>query len=445
MFWISLRKIKAEIFMMVGQGLVKAGFTFIFILILTLVSCSEKPVNRHPNILLIMADDLGIDVLSSYGGQSYSTPNIDHLAATGLRFTHCYSAPMCAPSRVKIMTGRYAFRTTREWGYIPPDEITFGQLLGQAGYKVALAGKWQMALLKDEPDHIAKMGFPENIVFGWHEGGRYYNPLIYENGKVKTGVENQYGPDIFCNFLIEFMERNTDRPFLAYYPMALAHEISNDFKPPPAVGPHGRYDTYKEQVAYLDKLVGRLVATLDRLDLRERTVIMFTGDNGTPRQFITKIEKGDYIREPVFSLFCDTLIQGGKSSMTDAGTHVPLIANWPGVIRQGSISDELIDFSDFMPTLAELAGTSLPEGVTIDGKSFAPQLRGEKKTRRDWIYNEFRGEAWIRNKEWKLYRDGRFYHLLNDPFEKHDLEGTVLGRTAVAMRENLQGQLNKLK
>ena len=256
------------------RALMKPGLVVVFSLLISFFACREKPVNQPPNIVLIMADDLGVDVLSSYGGQSYSTPNLDHLAATGLRFTHCYSAPKCAPSRVKIMTGRYAFRTTDQWGYIPPNEITFGHLLGQAGYKVALAGKWQMALLKDEPDHVAKMGFPENIVFGWHEGGRYYHPLIYENGKIKTGIENQYGPDIFCNYLIDFMERNKNRRFLAYYPMALAHEISNDFKPPPAVGPRGRYDTYKEQVEYIDILVGRLIAALDRLDLRERTVIL---------------------------------------------------------------------------------------------------------------------------------------------------------------------------
>ena len=130
--------------------------------------------------------------------------------------------------------------------------------------------------------------------------------------------------------------------------------------------------------------------------------------------------------------------------MTDGGTHVPLIANWPGVIRQGDISDELIDFSDFMPTLAELAGAPLPENVIIDGKSFAPVLFGEKRVPREWIYNEFRGEAWIRNKDWKLYRNGRFYHVSVDPFEKHDLSGAQLTETARAIKENLQKQLNKL-
>jgi len=120
----------------------RAGLFPLFSLLIFFYSCAEKSVVQNPNIVLIMADDLGVEVLSGYGGQSYSTPNIDHLAATGMRFTHCYSAPMCAPSRVKIMTGRYAFRTTDQWGYIPPQEITFGHLLSQAGYKVALAGKW---------------------------------------------------------------------------------------------------------------------------------------------------------------------------------------------------------------------------------------------------------------------------------------------------------------
>ena len=118
---------------------------------LTQLGCSEEKEEQLPNIVFIMADDLGIEVLGCYGGTTYSTPNIDALAENGLKFNHCYSAPACSPSRVKLLSGRYGFRTGQVWGHIPPEEITFGHTLKEADYKLALAGKWQMALLKDDP------------------------------------------------------------------------------------------------------------------------------------------------------------------------------------------------------------------------------------------------------------------------------------------------------
>jgi arylsulfatase A len=334
---------------------------FLFAGILCFAGCrNEKETVQRPNIVLIMADDMGHEVLGSYGGTSYRTPNLDRLAEEGIRFTHCYSAPKCAPSRVKIMTGRYAFRTTRKWGYIPPGEVTFGHVLDSAGYAVALAGKWQMALLKEDPGHLGKMGFAESSVFGWHEGPRYYNPFIYQNGEILEGVSHRYGPDLFCEFLTGFIERNRDRPFFAYYPMALAHEISNDLDTPPPTGPTGKYQSYRELVEYADVLVGRIVDVLDSLGLREKTLIMFTGDNGTPQSFITEFRDGEYLEEPVFSMMGDSIIPGGKNMLTDAGTHVPLIASWKGTAPAGTTCDDLIDFSDFMPTLAEIAGAYLP-------------------------------------------------------------------------------------
>jgi len=373
---------------------------------------------KRPNIVFIMADDVGQPVLGCYGGTSYKTPNLDKLAETGIRFTHCYSSPVCAPSRVKIMTGRYGFRNYKEWGHIPAEEITFGHVLKDAGYATALAGKWQMVLQKNDRDHVTKMGFEQNCVFGWHEGSRYHGPLIYENGKLRQEPEDKYGPDIFCQFIIDFVKRNSDKPFLAYYATTLAHEISNDLKTPPPVGPNGRYQTYKELVEYMDKLIGRLISTLDELNLRENTLILFVGDNGTPSEFITKAVGGKYKEEPIVSKVGNKVVVGGKGKLTDAGTRVPLIANWPGTVPAGKVCDDLIDFSDFMPTFAELARGRLPEGVTIDGRSFAPQLQGEKGNPRKWAYCQWEGKAWVRTKKWKLYRDGRFYDMEKDALEE---------------------------
>ena len=209
----------------------KSNITIILITVI-LFGCSKKIENQLPNIVFILADDFGTEVLGCYGGSTYSTPNIDALAETGLKFNQCYSAPLCSPSRVKLLTGRYGFRTGQKWGYIPPNEITFGHLLKGAGYKTAISGKWQMALLKDDPTHIKKMGFDESCVFGWHEGPRYHEPYIYENGEIKTGVKDKYGPNVYVEHLIDFIKKNKDDRFLAYYSMSLPHEISNDMKTP---------------------------------------------------------------------------------------------------------------------------------------------------------------------------------------------------------------------
>jgi len=398
----------------------------------------------RPNILLIMADDIGREVLGCYGGQSYKTPNLDKLAAEGMRFTHCYSQPVCSPSRVKIMTGRYGFRTTEKWGHIPPGERTFGHVLGAAGYATAAAGKWQMCLLKRNPGHLKKTGFDESCVFGWHEGARYHDPFVYWNGKPRR-LEGKYGPDVYCDFLIDFMTRNRNTPFLAYFPMALAHAISDDFTPPPAKGPGGKYQSYKELAETMDVIVGRLVKALDDLGLRKKTLILYTTDNGSPGSFITDVRGRKYIKTPIRSMWNGREVRGGKGSMTDAGTRVPLIANWPGTTPAGKVCDDLIDFSDFLPTLAELASAPLPEGVTVDGRTFAPQLGGKKGAPRPWCFTGYRGKAWARTKRWKLYRSGKLYDMDADPGEKRPLkpgQGPDEARTA---RKTLQAVLVKLK
>ncbi len=400
---------------------------------------------ERPNIVLIMADDMGYEVPGYTGGKSYNTPNIDQLAQTGMQFTNCYSTPKCSPSRVTIMTGRYLFRTTEEWGHIPPDEITFGHVLDAAGYKVALAGKWQMALLGDDPLHIRKMGFDQSSVFAWHEGPRYHDPFVWQNGEKLENVSDQYGPDIFVNFLIDFIARNKDKPFFAYYPMALAHDVSNDFTPPPPPGPDGRYQSYKELIAYLDKNVGRLVSALDSLGLRENTLILFTSDNGTPQKSISDIRDGNYIMTPVVSKWGDFDVPGGKGLLTDYGTHVPMIANWPGKTRAGKICSDLIDFSDFMPTLVELTGASLPQDRIIDGQSFVPQVLGQDGTPRKWSYNQFEGSAWIRTHRWKLYDDGKLYDMTSDPLEQNPILAENDGKESFEIRAYLTKELKKLR
>lgn len=381
-------------------------------------------VDNRPNILLIMADDLGYEALGYSGGTSYSTPHLDRLAKTGMWFENFHTAPMCSPSRVSILTGRYPFRVTTKWAHLPEDEITFGEVLRSAGYKTAMVGKWQMGILKDNPDQIEDKGFEQSAMWGYGEGPRYWQPLIYQNGAIMESAKEKYGPDVFSDFLMDFMAENKDTPFLAYYPMCLAH-IPKKSEPK---GPHGKWETYKEMVETMDKLVGKLVASLDTLGIREKTLILFTADNGSPKR--------------VVSYQGTTAVPGGKGTLKDTGTHVPLIANWQGTIPPGTINRDLLDITDFMPTLADLAKAGLPD-VTIDGKSFSSQLRGERGNPRDWIYSEWKGDAWVRNRQWKLYRNGRLFDMISDPLEKSPLSSaSAIGKE---VRKQLQPVLNNLR
>jgi arylsulfatase A-like enzyme len=405
---------------------------------------------ERPNILLIMADDVGREVLGCYGGESYETPNIDRLAAGGTRFTYAFSCPVCAPTRVKIMTGRYGFRTTQKWGHIPPEERTFGHVLGDAGYATAIAGKWQMALLKNDPDHVRKTGFQKSCVFGWHEGPRYFGAFVYENGKPVRYPDDVYGPDVYVDFLVDFMKANRDRPFLAYYSMALCHAVSDDFWPPPPTPPgEKRYRSYARCVAAMDERVGRIVQAVEDLGLRERTLVLYTTDNGTPASFIVEAKEVDgkhkYPTEPVTSKWGGRMVRGGKGRMTDLGTRVPLIAHWPGVVPAGRVCDDLIDFSDVFPTLAELAGAAVPDDRPIDGRSFAPQLCGRRGNPRPWAYNQNKDDAWVRTHRWKLYRDGRLFDLEADPDEKKAIGPDGASDEAAAARRRLQAVLDGLK
>ena len=175
---------------------------------------------EKPNILFILADDVGQEVLGCYGGESYATPHLDHLAATGMRFRHAYSMPSCFPTRVTLMTGRYPLRFGRiVWGNFPKgaESSTFASLLQQNGYSTGITGKWQLTLMRNDPQHPARLGFQHSELFGWHEGPRYYEPMIYHNGQVRGDTKGHYGPDLYLRSTIDFIRRNRDRPFLAYY------------------------------------------------------------------------------------------------------------------------------------------------------------------------------------------------------------------------------------
>ena len=248
----------------------------------------EPKIVLQPNIVLIMADDVGCEPIGAYGGERWKTPHLDALAKGGMRFDYCFSMPVCHPTRICLMTGKYPFRMKSGWGTIPKieEKNTVAQVLKKAGYATAIAGKWQLCLMKKDKEQPARMGFDQWSVFGWHEGARFHEPYIYQDGRLRTDTKGKYGPELYVDFLGEFMEgsKKAKKPFFAYYSMALAHDVTDDIpKQVPYVPGKDRWMDYGEMVESMDAMVGKLVAKIDKLGLRKNTIILFTGDNGTSK------------------------------------------------------------------------------------------------------------------------------------------------------------------
>ena len=420
----------------------------------TIEAATSKTPGR-PNIVLIMADDLGYECIRANGGKSYQTPVLDSLAKTGMRFEHCYSQPLCTPSRVQLMTGIYNISNYVKFGVLNRKETTFAHLLNDAGYATCIAGKWQLGHETNAAQHF---GFEQSCLWHHtrggrsHEGGkkidrRYVNPQLEFNGLEKDFVDGEYGPQVCTDFICDFIDKNKKSPFLVYYPMILTHcpfdptPDSRDWDPKRLGSTNYKGDlrNYKQHfgdmINYADKLVGQIISQLERSDIRDNTLVIFTGDNGTD--------------QPIVSSWNNTTVAGGKGRMTDAGTHVPLVANWPGVIKPGVVSQDLVDFSDFMPTLCEATATEVPVGLTLDGHSFFPQLRGEKGMPREWIYCWYSrngrppAQEWSRNQRYKLYRSGDFYDISRDRLEKNAL--VELSPEAQQARLTLQEVLDQYK
>ena len=424
----------------------KKSLLIILCLFSLLLSCNAKKTaeaetSSPPNIILIMADDLGYETLECNGGTSYQTPNLNQLATEGMRFTHAYATPLCTPSRVQIMTGQYNFRNYERFGYLNPKEKTFANFLQDAGYATAVAGKWQ---LEGEENGPYPFGFDAYCLWQLTRGDfwyRYKDPVIYQNGEKLDSLEGKYGPDVFTDFILDYIEKQSQqpRPFLVYYPMCLVHD---PFQPTPAMESFGTYEIeglndttyFRNMMGYMDRQIGKIVAKLDSLRLRENTLVIFTGDNGTDRN--------------VVSYMGNKAIRGDKGYTTDAGTHVPLIASWKGIIPEGEISDDLVDFTDFLPTLLEVARVDIPDTFVADGHSFLPQLQGKTGDPREWIFcdydpqwSNFTARRYAQDKQYKLYENGEFYHFTTDWQEEQPLDTLNLDEAATASYEKLKGVL----
>lgn len=412
--------------------------------------CAQAKSKEKPNILFILTDDLGKEWVSSYGAEEIETANIDRLASTGLRFSSFYSTPQCTPSRVTLFTGQYPFRhgwvnhwDVPRWGggahFDWNENPGVGLAMKSAGYKTAVAGKWQINDFRVQPEAMVSHGFDEYCMWTGGEAGnpasdeRYWNPYIHtkEGSKTYTG---QFGEDIFTDFLIDFMKKNVDEPMFMYYAVCLTHTPFTSTPAEPNVTE--KYDCHKAMVRYMDFCVGKLTKALDDLGIRENTIIIYTTDNGTTPAITGRMNGRNVV--------------GGKAKTTESGICEPFVVNCPGLVPEGKVTDALGDLTDILPTCAELGGAKIPERFTIDGKSLADVILGKAEdSSRKWIMgmggngggsaaklsnkgleNEYRfRDRVVRNKKFKLYvsserKPVKLISLADDPEEKNNLIGS---------------------
>ncbi len=396
-----------------------------------------------PNIIFIMVDDLGPEWVSCYGADDIETPAIDALAAGGMRFTNAYSMPKCTPTRATLLTGQYPFRhgwvnhwDVPRWGagchFDPKHNTTFARLLKNAGYTTCIAGKWQINDFRVQPDVLEQHGFDQWCMWTGFETGnkpsgqRYWNPYVHTRSGSKT-YQDRFGADVFADFIIDFLKQNAAKPMMVYFPMALTHGPLVHTPAEPNVTE--KYAKHKAMVRYTDLTVGRIVKALDELKIRERTIVVFTTDNGTSGG-ITGTLNGRSVK-------------GGKGSIGENGCWEPFIVNCPGTVPHAT-TDCLTDFTDLLPTFCELGSAEIPADLKIDGHSIANVLLGRQKDGpREWIMamgggvgqltsqgrvvpaKPYASRA-IRDKRYKLWIDNqgqtvKVFDLQNDPGEQNNL------------------------
>lgn len=414
--------------------------------------------NAKPNILFIMVDDLGKEWISCYGAEDIKTPNIDALAAGGMKFHNAYSMAQCTPSRATLLTGKYPWRNgfvnhwdVPRWGvgyfdWKQKQNTTFARLMKNLGYSTCATGKWQINDFRIEPQAMKKHGFDDWAMWTGYEsdnkasGNRYQDPYINTPEGSKT-YKGKFGPDIYTDCLIDFMKQHKDEPMCLYFPMALTHGplVATPDEP----GVKSSIDKHKAMVCYTDKLVGRLVNTLDELGIRKHTIVIFTTDNGSGGK-ITGILDGHKVK-------------GAKGKESESGVCAPFIVNCPDLVPAGVETDALTDFTDLLPTFVDLGGGKVPDDLEVDGVSIAPVILGKANdSSRKWIMALGHGAAKldekgvrgqkdfatrvIRDKRFKVWISNekkviRLHNLKKDPWENANLLNSDLAEHKAALQK----------
>ncbi|HUR56631.1 MAG TPA: sulfatase-like hydrolase/transferase [Opitutaceae bacterium] len=452
--------------------------SYLGLLILALAAAvpARGATATKPNIIFILADDFGITNLGCTGG-IYRSPNLDALAQSGTLFENAFSAPLCAPTRATLISGRYIFRTGVKNNGLgsaatPEKDGCVALRLKQAGYATAVVGKWRHLSHFTTKADAVKWGFDEFMIWGAGlpddedddaatraakkakektgqgakgdlpaRGDRYWTPDYNLNGKMLEDAQGKYGPEVLNDYAIDFIRRHKDGPFFIYYPTPLTHgpimatpDSKEQDRKKKTTGKKMLAETpgpdslYADNIAYLDKLVGKLVAELDALQLRENTLIIFAGDNGSV---------------PIGTVR-GRIVDGKKGNMTEGGSRVPFITNWRGTTPAGVVRKDLIDFSDVLPTLCELAGVKPADGLKIDGKSFAGALRGEPGVARETIYIQLNENRYVRSDRWKLNNAGELFDMKDAPYAELAVAKDTADPEAKAARVKLQAALDRV-
>ena len=406
-----------------------------------------------PNIIVILADDMGFEALGCYGGKTYKqnskvlgavkTPNLDAIAKNGMLFKTCFATPVCSPARAELLTGKYNFRVGlhdicgRKGAVESLDSQahpTVAMLLKSAGYVTASVGKWHLGAPNHSPKvkgevpvsaevdtdypHVRASGFDRQCMFSGGHLVDYYD----ESGN--------YVPNTLHRWALRFLEsrKGKPEPFFLYYASPIPHL---PFIHTPLNSTEGRDgpNCYPDLIEYLDRQVGEVVKKLSELGMSENTLLLFTADNGGAQGITTVMEDGREIR-------------GGKATLLDTGSWVPLLASWPGKIKSGSIYDGLVDFTDIMPTCLEIAKVAVPNG--IDGISFASQLQGHPGQPRECVHSLYLKEYFVRDSKWKLRENGNLYDVSNSPFSESLVVPEKVTVEAKSARQRLQGILDRL-
>lgn len=389
-----------------------------------LVGCtSNKP--EKPNIVFFFADDIGAECFGCYGGTEYETPNIDALARQGIFYSNMNAQPLSSPSRVQVMTGLYNDRNYVAFGYMNEDEHTFAQVAKQGGYSTAIVGKWQLG--RDRA-MLPKAGFDEYFCSqiemylesrGEWQTDRYANSMWDNNGERYDFAI--YGPDAMQDYAFDYIDRKvaSKERFLLYYTEPLVH-TPHTTTPDDYDWDHN-YDSrfihgadtsyFKYMVKYLDKQVGDMVRHLKEQGVWDNTIFIFASDNGTSTRILSRTADGKEVR-------------GGKGEPTYIGTHVPMIICW-GDRLQGRRADHLADLTDILPTIADIAGVSIPDDWNLDGVSLYPELCGEEPNPKDLVLIHFnplwpttpspKASRYAMDDTYAYFWDGRIYNYRRDP------------------------------
>ena len=424
--------------------------------VLPLPVATSAPAGRRPNIIFIQADDLGYGDLSVYGQRHFRTPNLDRMAAEGMRFTSYYSgSTVCAPSRASLMTGLHTghgrIRGNGDYALLPA-EVTVGEVLKSAGYRTAVFGKWGLgtSATTGRPD---LQGFDESFgILDHTHAHRQYTSHLWKNGEVfPVDLEKDYVNDLFTNATVDFIERQKAAPFFISLAVTSPHaelrvpadslaEFHGRFEekpfrnekadavataePSPERRPSIGYRSqetpraaFAAMVSRLDRHVGQVLESLKRAGVDRETIVFFTSDNGPHREGGADPEFFD----------SNGPFKGLKRDLYEGGIRVPMIVRWPGGIKAGQVSDHPWAHWDFLPTAAALAGVKPP--AALDGRSRMPLLTGRRQPAAPPLYWEFfeRGfDQAVRMGDWKAVRRGvdgpvELYNLRNDPGEATDL------------------------